>query len=335
MATDAGSRVLDGQSPEAVRATARVLAGGELAGVPTETVYGLAARADQDGAVAKIFAAKGRPSDHPLIVHVLDEQGARVFGQDLPPIAHRLIEAFWPGPLTLIVRRVPGIAAAAAGGQDTVGLRCPSHPVFRALMAECRALGVEGLAAPSANRFGRVSPTTAAHVADEFDPGLTVLDGGPCDVGIESTIVDVSRGGLVLLRPGVLTPEQLEAAAGLPLQAPDARAPRASGTLAAHYAPRATVRLMSTETLREALSSEPPAGLAVYSRTSFDGTCAPALHRAMPAQARAAARQLFAVLRELDAAGATEIWIEAPPQEAAWDGVRDRLSRAAAAFAPR
>ncbi|WP_377161600.1 L-threonylcarbamoyladenylate synthase [Roseateles sp. UC29_93] len=333
--TESGFQVLDGQSPDAVRATARVLAAGELAGVPTETVYGLAARADQDDAVAKIFAAKGRPSDHPLIVHVLDEQGARVFGQDLSPVAHQLIEAFWPGPLTLIVRRVPGIAAAAAGGQDTVGLRCPSHPVFRALMAECRALGVEGLAAPSANRFGRVSPTTAAHVADEFDPGLTVLDGGPCEVGIESTIVDVSRGGLVLLRPGVLTPAQLEAAAGLALHAPDAQAPRASGTLAAHYAPRATVRLMGSEALRAALAGDRPAGLAVYSRSSFAGTGAPALHRAMPAQARAAARQLFAVLRELDAAGATEIWIEAPPQEAAWDGVRDRLSRAAAAFAPR
>ncbi|MDH0865451.1 L-threonylcarbamoyladenylate synthase [Mitsuaria sp. GD03876] len=329
--------LLDGHSPEDVRRTARVLAEGGLAGVPTETVYGLAARADQDAAVAGIFAAKGRPSDHPLIVHVLDEAGARVFAQDLPPVAHQLIEAFWPGPLTLIVRRVPGIAAAAAGGQDTVGLRCPSHPVFRALMAECRALGVEGLAAPSANRFGRVSPTTARHVADEFEPGLPVLDGGACEVGIESTIVDVSRGGLVLLRPGVLTPEQLEAAAGQPLQAPDARAPRASGTLAAHYAPHATVRLMSTEALRDALSGERPAGLAVYSRTfSADvAGAAPALHRAMPAQARAAARQLFAVLRELDAAGATEIWIEAPPQEAAWDGVRDRLSRAAAAFAPR
>jgi tRNA threonylcarbamoyl adenosine modification protein (Sua5/YciO/YrdC/YwlC family) len=180
--TEAGVTVLDGQSPEAVRETARVLAAGELAGVPTETVYGLAARADRDEAVAKIFAAKGRPSDHPLIVHVLDEQGARVFAQDLPPVAHRLIEAFWPGPLTLIVRRVPGIAAAAAGGQESVGLRCPSHPVFRALMAQCRALGVEGLAAPSANRFGRVSPTTAAHVAGEFEPGLTVLDGGPCEV---------------------------------------------------------------------------------------------------------------------------------------------------------
>lgn len=332
--------LLDGQSPDAVRQAARALAAGELAGVPTETVYGLAARADQDAAVAKIFAAKGRPSDHPLIVHVLDEDGARVFAQDLPPLAHRLIEAFWPGPLTLIVRRVPGVAAAAAGGQDTVGLRCPSHPVFRALMAECRALGVEGLAAPSANRFGRVSPTTARHVVDEFEPGLPVLDGGACEVGIESTIVDVSRGGPVLLRPGVLTPEQLEAAAGQPLQAPDARAPRASGTLAAHYAPHATVRLMSTEALRAALAGERPAGLAVYSRTLFADSAglagaAPALHRAMPAQARAAARQLFAVLRELDAAGAAEIWIEAPPQEAAWDGVRDRLSRAAAAFAPR
>ncbi len=328
--------VLDGQSPDAVRQTARTLAAGELAGVPTETVYGLAARADQDEAVARIFAAKGRPSDHPLIVHVLDEAGARVFAQDLPPVAHQLMEAFWPGPLTLIVRRVPGIAAAAAGGQDTVGLRCPSHPVFRALMTECRALGVEGLAAPSANRFGRVSPTTAAHVGGEFDPGLTVLDGGPCDVGIESTIVDVSRGGLVLLRPGVLTPDQLEAAAGQPLHAPDAQAPRASGTLAAHYAPRATVRLMSTEALREALAGEHPVGLAVYSRSSFDGTQgSPVMLRAMPAQARAAARQLFAVLRELDAAGATQIWIESPPQEAAWDGVRDRLSRAAAAFAPR
>lgn len=333
--TDSGARVLDGGSPDAVREAARVLAAGELAGVPTETVYGLAARADRDEAVAKIFAAKGRPSDHPLIVHVLDEQGARAFGQDLTPVAHRLIEAFWPGPLTLIVRRVPGIAAAAAGGQDSVGLRCPSHPVFRALMAECRALGVEGLAAPSANRFGRVSPTTAAHVAGEFEPGLTVLDGGPCEVGIESTIVDVSRGRLVLLRPGVLTPAQLEAAAGLPLQAPDARAPRASGTLAAHYAPRATVRLMDPEALGAALAGELPAGLAVYSRTSFAGMAAPVMHRAMPAQARAAARQLFAVLRELDAAGATEIWIEAPPQEAAWDGVRDRLSRAAAAFSPR
>ncbi len=345
--------VLDGQDSASVRRAAEALAQGELVGLPTETVYGLAARADQDAAVAKIFAAKGRPSDHPLIVHVLDESGARVFAQDIPEVAHRLIQAFWPGPLTLIVRRAAGIAAAAAGGQDSVGLRCPSHPVARALLAQCRALGVEGLAAPSANRFGRVSPTLAQHVADEFDPGLLVLDGGACDVGIESTIIDCSRGRLVLLRPGVLTPEQIEAVAGEPLQSPDARAPRASGTLAAHYAPRAVVRLMSTDALREALNTrlsrgvagaaaldtgaspatDGSAGLAVYSRTTLD--VGDALYRPMPAQARAAARQLFAVLRELDAEGVREIWVESPPDEAAWDGVRDRLSRAAAAFVPR
>lgn len=323
--------LLDGQDPHAIRQAAQALADGELVGLPTETVYGLAARADQDAAVAKIFAAKGRPSDHPLIVHVLDEAGARTFAQDLPEVAHRLMQAFWPGPLTLIVKRRPGMAAAAAGGQDSVGLRCPSHPVARALMAACRELGVQGLAAPSANRFGRVSPTLAQHVVDEFEPGLRVLDGGACEVGIESTIVDCSRGRLTLLRPGVLTPEQLETAAGTSLHAPDGGAPRASGTLAAHYAPRAVVRLMGTEQLVQALRQPRPAGLAVYSRSVLDIGGTP--HRAMPAQARAAARQLFAVLRELDAAGAAEIWVEAPPAEPAWDGVRDRLSRAAAAFA--
>lgn len=326
------SVVLDGHDAGAVRRAAATLAAGGLVGMPTETVYGLAARADQDEAVAGIFAAKGRPSDHPLIVHVLDESGARRFAQAISPVAHRLIEAFWPGPLTLIVRRAPGQAEASAAGQDSVGLRCPSHPVARALLQACRELGVEGLSAPSANRFGRVSPTLAAHVADEF-PGLLVLDGGPCDVGIESTIVDCSRGAPVLLRPGVLTPAQIEAVAGEPLRAPDARAPRASGTLAAHYAPRAVVRLMSTDQLRLSLAGQRPAGLAVYSRTFADVVDVP--HRAMPGQARQAARQLFAALRELDAAGAAEIWVEAPPDDPAWDGVRDRLSRAAAAFASR
>ncbi|WP_255370267.1 L-threonylcarbamoyladenylate synthase [Roseateles sp. YR242] len=327
-------QVLDGALPEAIQAAAHTLAAGELVGLPTETVYGLAARADQDAAVAKIFAAKGRPSDHPLIVHVLDEQGARHFAQDLPPVAHRLVEAFWPGPLTLIVQRRPGMANAATGGHATVGLRSPSHPVARALMAACRDRGVEGLAAPSANRFGRVSPTLAAHVAEEFGPGLLVLDGGACDVGIESTIVDCSRGYPVLLRPGVLTPAQIEAAAGEPLRAPDRQAPKASGTLAAHYAPRAVVRLLPSEALQQALAGRKPAGLAVYSRTALAGEAfAEVTHRTMPGHAKAAARELFAVLRELDAAGAVQIWVEAPPEDAAWDGVRDRLSRAAAAFA--
>jgi L-threonylcarbamoyladenylate synthase len=322
--------LLDGHDPAALRCAAEHLAAGELLALPTETVYGLGARADDDAAVAKIFAAKGRPSDHPLIVHVLDAADAEAFATALPPVARRLMEAFWPGPLTVIVPRKPGVAAAAAGGQDTVGLRCPAHPVARALMAEARALGVRGIAAPSANRFGRVSPTRAAHVEEEFDGQVWVLDGGDCAVGIESSIVDCSRAHPVLLRPGVLTPAEIEAVAGEPLRAPDAQAPRASGTLAAHYAPRAVVRLMDAATLASKLQQNLPAGLAVYSLTP--AATGGDWHRHMPGDARATAHELFAVLREFDAAGAREIWIEAPPADPAWDGVRDRLSRAAAAF---
>ncbi|MCV2369539.1 L-threonylcarbamoyladenylate synthase [Roseateles oligotrophus] len=323
--------LLNGADPLAIEQAARRLAAGELVALPTETVYGLGARADDDAAVAKIFAAKGRPADHPLIVHVLDAADAARFATELPALALRLMNAFWPGPLTVIVPRAPAMAGAAAGGQNSIGLRCPAHPVARALLAAARAQGVLGVAAPSANRFGRVSPTRAEHVASEFDADLLVLDGGECAVGIESSIVDCSRGGAVLLRPGVLTAAQIEAALGQPLQAPDAQAPRASGTLAAHYAPRATVRLLDATTLTERLARQLPLGLAVYSRT-VDASRVGGLARPMPADALAAAQQLFAVLRELDKAGAQEIWIELPPQGSEWDGVRDRLTRAAAAF---
>ena len=322
--------LLNGQDPADLRRAAEALAAGELVGLPTETVYGLAARADVNAAVAKIFSAKGRPADHPLIVHVLDADDALHFAAELPPVARRLIEAFWPGPLTLIVPRRAGVAAAAAGGQDTIGLRCPAHPVARALLEAARPLGVHGVAAPSANRFGRISPTRARHVIEEFEPGLLVLEGGDCEVGIESSIVDCSRGHPVLLRPGVLTPSQIEAVAGEPLLMPDAQAPRASGTLAAHYAPRARVRLFTADDLAAQVAKHWSPTLAVYSRTVALG--AGALMRRMPDEALAAAQQLFAALRELDAAGASEIWIEVPPPDRAWDGVRDRLSRAAAAF---
>lgn len=335
--------------PEAVRA----LADGRLVAFPTETVYGLGARADAPDAVAGIFAAKGRPSDHPLIVHVADAAGAEAFAAELPPVARRLMQAFWPGPLTVIVPRRPGVAAAAAGGQDTVGLRCPDHPVAQALLRAAAAAGVAGVAAPSANRFGQVSPTRAEHVLDEFPErdDLIVLDGGPCAVGIESAIVDCSRGRPVLLRPGGLTAEAIAAAAGEPLGERDAAAPRASGTLAAHYAPRARVRLMDAAALRAGLDvllpglaeahapATPP--LALYLRSALPAElarrlaapgCRPSLpQRAMPADAAAAAQELFAVLRELDATGVPLIWVETPPPDAAWDGVRDRLQRAAAA----
>ena len=337
--------LLNGADPQAVEAAAERLAAGELVAFPTETVYGLGARADDDAAVAKIFAAKGRPSEHPLIVHVSDASQARRFASAWPPLAERLAQAFWPGPLTQNLPRAPGLASAAAGGQDSIGLRCPSHPLAHALLVAAAKHGVHGVAAPSANRFGRISPTTVAHVQSEFAntlPALTVLDGGPCSVGIESAIVDCSRGAPVLLRPGSLSREALAAAAGQALLDRDADAPRVSGTLDAHYAPRATLRLMPAAALKDALDLWADAQaaarvplvqprLAVYSRTVRVPKAAGLAARTMPEAPRAAAFELFAVLRELDALGVALIWVEHPPAGTEWDGVRDRLQRAAAA----
>jgi L-threonylcarbamoyladenylate synthase len=268
------------------------------------------------------------------------------FADGVPPLAQRLMQAFWPGPLTLILPRRVGVANAAAGGQDSIGLRCPAHSVAQALLAACAAHGVTGLAAPSANRFGRVSPTTAAHVAAEFGPDLLVLDGGPCPVGIESAIVDCTRGAPVLLRPGQLTRAAIEQAAGqrvyLPGELPDALlaapSPRAPGTLTAHYAPRAQVRLMAAQDLRAALgllnqqtSGTAPVAphIAVWARTPLP-VAGSVIVRRMPDDAQAAAQQLFAVLRGFDDAGVKLIWIETPPAAPAWEGVTDRLRRAAA-----
>ncbi len=318
------------QGAEGLLTAAEALAAGELVALPTETVYGLGARADDDEAVARIFAAKGRPAEHPLIVHVASIEAARHFAATLPPAAERLMQAFWPGPLTLIVPRREGVATAAAGGQASIGLRMPSHPLARALLEAAEARGVPGVAAPSANRFGRVSPTRAAHVVDEFGPALKVLDGGDCEVGIESAIVDCTReppASPALLRPGQLGRARLEQVLGGLLAEADALSPRASGTLASHYAPRAAVSLLAPDELVQRLAQAPPPGTAVYSRHLAPP---PWWHRPMPADAAAAAHELFAALRELDAAGAEAIWIEAPPADAAWDGVRDRLRRAAA-----
>ena len=325
--------LLDGLDDAAVARAAAMIAAGELVAFPTETVYGLGARADDDTAVARIFALKGRPSGHPLIVHVAEPADAAAFAATMPALAQRLIDSFWPGPLTVIVPRAPTIAAAAAGGQPTIGLRCPAHPVAHALLMASRAAGVPGIAAPSANRFGRISPTTAAHVADEFGADLPVLDGGAARVGIESAIVDCSGSAPVLLRPGVLTSQQIEDAAGVPLAAASADSPRAPGTLLAHYAPKARLRLMPTEMLQAALRvlGSEPLKLAVYSRSVPSGVATGVSHRRMPARPEQAAHELFSVLRELDRDGVHLIWVEEPPTGPEWDGVRDRLSRAAAA----
>lgn len=325
----------------AIEAAARRLAEGGLVGMPTETVYGLAADAGNASAVRSIFEAKGRPSDHPLIVHIPPAEGGdwraavAPLAREVPDFAVALMQALWPGPLTLILPRRPEVAAVAAGGQDSVGVRCPAHPVSQALLVAARALGVPGVAAPSANRFGRVSPTTAAHVAEEFanlgDEQLLILDGGPCPVGIESTIVDCSRGMPVLMRPGMITPAQIEAVCGQPLRARDEAAPRASGTLESHYAPRAKVRLMDGKQLQSALDvlGADAKHIAVYARATLRAART-VVQRRMPADASTCAQELFAVLRELDATGVKLIWVENPPEGADWDGVRDRLQRAAA-----
>ncbi len=328
-----------GNDPAAIERAAQLIAAGELVAFPTETVYGLGARADDDAAVAKIYAAKGRPAEHPLIVHVQGSGQARHFARELPRVAERLMGALWPGPLTLIVARASGIGAAAAGGHDTIGVRCPAHPIAHALLAQALALGVPGIAAPSANRFGRISATRAAHVIEEFGGHLPVLDGGDCDIGIESSIVDCTSGHPVLLRPGLLTRARIEAAAGVALREPQDDAARAPGTLHSHYAPRAKLRVMSAQMLRTALDvlGETPLPsrtastlkLAVYSRTVLPR--AHLRHRAMPENPAQAAHELFAALRELDSAGVDLIWVEEPPEGPEWEGVRDRLLRAAAA----
>lgn len=342
--------ILDGAADKSIALAVQALRAGELLGLPTETVYGLAANADDDAAIAKIFAAKGRPSDHPLIVHVHDAATVAHYAREVPDFAHKLMQAFWPGPLTLILPRRAGVAATAAGGQDSIGLRCPSHPVAQALLKACLTPGADpqaqpavwGIAAPSANKFGRVSPTTAAHVQSEFGGDLLILDGGPCAVGIESTIIDCTRGAPVLLRPGAVTPQQVQAVCGHKVLSKDeleAPAPRASGTLESHYAPHAKVRLMDAKALQTALDllgadidggkADGPV-IATYSRVILQSRSSKVLRRRMPDDAAATAQQLFAVLREFDAQGVKLIWIETPPEAPEWDGVRDRLQRASA-----
>lgn len=347
--------ILPGIAPESIAACADFARAGALFGLPTETVYGLGANADDQAAVARIFAAKGRPSDHPLIVHVAGPAQVAHYAASVPAFAQRLIDAFWPGPVTVILPRRAGVSADAAGGQDSIGLRCPSHPVAQALLHKLLEgpAPVYGIAAPSANKFGRVSPTTAAHVQAEFGSDLLVLDGGPCEVGIESTIVDCTRGVPVLLRPGSLTRARLRAACGQQvllkeeLSAQIPQGPKASGTLESHYAPNARLRLMDAKALqtaldmlgddvdgkgavkKDAVNGGQPV-IAVWSRAILKSRSSTILRRRMPDDAAATAHQLFAVLREFDAQGVKLIWVETPPEAPEWDGVRDRLQRAAA-----
>ena len=298
---------------------------------PTETVYGLGADASNPAAVARIYSAKGRPADHPVIVHLGHPGQVAHWARDVPDAAKRLIDRFWPGPLTLVLTRASGIGDYLTGGQDTIGLRMPSHRVALELLREFGGAEAErhrvGLAAPSANKFGRVSPTTAEHVRNDLGDAVDlVLDGGSCDVGIESTILDLSRGRAVLLRPGRISPEQLTAALGSPPAAPDALAPRAPGSLESHYAPRQPLRLVASERWSQALQASPRrAVLALSPRPARDASV---MWIDAPRQSQDYARDLYANLRALDVSGCDEILVEAPPATADWIAVRDRLDRA-------
>jgi L-threonylcarbamoyladenylate synthase len=306
-----------------------VLEGGGLVAFPTETVYGLGADAASEPAVARIFAAKGRPRGHPLIVHLADAAQLDDWAIDIPDAARQLARAAWPGPLTLVLRRGPRVAAAVTGGAATVGLRVPAHPIAQALLRQFGG----GIAAPSANRFGAVSPTTADHVAGELGDAVDYLvDGGPCDVGVESTIVDLSRGRPVLLRPGGLVRERIESITG-PLAAADADAPAAPGTLDSHYAPRAELIAVDPDDV-------PPAVAAARARGAEVAVLAPgaafAAWPALPAHARhlpddlaGIARDLYAALRDLDAAGFDVVIAALPPALGLGEAVGDRLRRAA------
>ncbi|MFC5461039.1 L-threonylcarbamoyladenylate synthase [Massilia niabensis] len=314
-------------------AAARALESGQLVAFPTETVYGLGADAENPAAVSAIYAAKGRPQDHPVIVHLAPEADIAHWACEIPPEAHALAEAFWPGPLTMILKRAPNIPDAVSGGQDTVGLRCPSHPVAIALLRAFKG-GQGGVAAPSANKFGHVSPTTAQHVRDEFGADGTValvLDGGASQVGIESTIVDLSRLGThgpVLLRPGHVSAEAIAAVIDQVPAAPDVAAPRASGTLESHYAPHTPVAMQDTATLVHTLERMAEAGRKVALIHYSDLWTLDAAER-LPASPEGFAHALYAALRAMDARGADLILVEAPPQDGAWLGVNDRLRRAA------
>ncbi len=308
---------------DGIAEAAAALRAGEVVAFPTETVYGLGADARNPAAVRRIYALKGRPPGHPLIVHLATAAALDDWASAVPPVARRLAERFWPGPLTLVLPRGPGVPDEVTGGQASVGVRVPSHPVAQALLAEFGG----GVAAPSANRYGRVSPTRAAHVREEFgDEVRRVLDGGDCAVGLESTIVSCLGDVPLLLRPGRVSLGELEAVAGPVRRAAAGEGPRAPGTTRSHYAPATPVRLVDAA----ALATLQDARVAVLARRPAPPTFGGVAWLDAGATPEGYAHDLYANLRHLDRAGASAILVEAPPASAAWEAIRDRLQRAAA-----
>jgi L-threonylcarbamoyladenylate synthase len=310
---------------DAVRRAVEILRAGGLVAFPTETVYGLGADAANPAAVARLYAAKRRPADHPVIVHFADARRAFAWARDVPEAAHKLAARFWPGPLTLILKRSPKAKHFVTGGQDTVALRVPSHPVAQELLREFG----DGVAAPSANVFGHISPTTAAHVREDLAAEVDwVLEGGASEVGIESTIVDLSGAAPVLLRPGHIRLEEIETVLSCRLEPKSVESPRHSGGLERHYAPRTPATLVAAHAL-DAQIAQLGARVAVLAFSRPDERVARWIR--MPRDPAGYAQRLYSALRELDAARCAAILIESPPDSPGWAAVLDRLRRAASA----
>jgi len=314
----------DALSATLIQQAVAVLKRGGLVAFPTETVYGLGADASNPAAVARIFEVKGRPSTHPVIVHIGDAGQLERWAREVPEAARKLASRFWPGPLTLVLKRAPGVGDGLTGGQDTIGIRVPGHPVALELLRQFGG----GIAAPSANKFGRISPTTAEHVREDLGNEVDlILDGGSCEIGIESTIVDLSRDRPVLLRPGRVTAEEIEATLQAETAPHDRSTPRAPGTLESHYAPRKPLRLVAgvqwDERVRSGLRNR-----AVLSFRAHPVGKKCAMWIRASADSKDYARDLYSNLRALDASGCDEILVEEPPASAEWAAIRDRLARA-------
>lgn len=318
-----------------IKNAVKLLQTGELVAFPTETVYGLGADANNAQAVSRIFTIKGRPLNHPVIVHLANAAQITDWASDIPPVIWQLAKHFWPGPVTVILRKHPRVSTTVTGGQDTIGLRIPAHPVAQALLSAFDS----GIAAPSANRFGRISPTQAAHVQQELGNRVAmVLDGGPCEIGIESTIIDASTDMLRILRLGAITAGDIQRAIGktivinhLPTKSTTDTVPRVSGRLISHYAPEAAVKLIHTAhlaiMLAELLAKKQTIG--VISRQTQPYDHANLIWIKMPSQPDMFAQQIYQQLRYLDELRPQLILIETVPNEESWFAIGDRLEKAA------
>lgn len=310
---------LDSQQQLKILQATQILKQGGLVVIPTETVYGLAANALDSAAVKKIFDLKGRPANHPLIVHIASVDFLKQWAKDIPETAYQLAEHFWPGPLTLILNKRDDIQTMVTGGQNTIGLRCPNNTLTLELLRQFGG----GLAAPSANRFGHISPTTAQHVRDEFGAQTPmILDAGACDIGIESTIIDLTQTPARILRPGQISFEQLHVFIPNLQQGALQNSPRVSGDLLAHYAPRTAMKMLSRDDI--ATSSTHQKIVALCFETLPEGIAGITIAK----HAESYAQLLYANLRALDNLQADLIIIEQIPQTEQWLAIADRLKRA-------